>query len=328
MSKKVTIAIPVYKRLDYLVDALQSVAAQDYQNIEVIVSDNGENGTKVKELANAHYPRPYRFRQNPQTVPLPYHYNQLIEAATGDYFAFLDYDDMLTPNYVSDLVSILDSHPEVAVALSKVEIIDSSGKFLRMSSEQIPEFMTGPEFIRSWTNYGFESYSTVLGRTSYIKEDGGHPIIPGGTHTDDAILIKLCLRGSVAISQRCSFRWRYNPMSFGWSLKCASLAEDTRVYLKFLDRDSAMRRYAQKEPQQWREIRPYLSRIGWQTYHERWEGMYREQAPLFQWVRGAFAMPYIPEYYRLVRSALYYGVRERIMLAVKGVLSKARVYRR
>jgi len=201
MSKKVTIAIPVYKRLDYLVEALHSVAAQDYQNIEVIVSDNGENGTKVKELADTHYPRPYRFRQNPQTVPLPYHYNQLIEAATGDYFAFLDYDDMLSPNYVSDLVNVLDSHPEVAVALSRGEVVDSSGKFLRASSGKIPEFMTGPEFIRSWTEYGFESYSTVLGRTSYIKEDGGHPIIPGGTHTDDAILIKLCLRGSVAISQ-------------------------------------------------------------------------------------------------------------------------------
>ena len=35
MSKKATIAIPVYKRLDYLIDALRSVAMQDYPNIEL-----------------------------------------------------------------------------------------------------------------------------------------------------------------------------------------------------------------------------------------------------------------------------------------------------
>lgn len=326
MTKKVTIAIPVYKRLDYLIDALRSVAAQDYPNIELIVSDNGENGSKVKDLADTHYPRPYRFRQNPRTVPIPTHYNQLIEEATGHYFAFLDYDDMISPNYVSELVGILDSHPEVAVAIAREEMVDETGKFLRASSDQIPEFMTGPEFIRSWTAYGFESYSTVLGRTSYIKEDGGHPNIPGGTYTDDAILIKLCLRGSIAISQRCSFRWRISPVSFGWSLKCASLAEDTRRYLQFLNEDPAVLRYRKKDPSQWREIEPVLSRLGWQTYLERWDGMYRERAPLIRWVKGAFAMPYIPEYYRLVRSALWYGVRARLILRAKRALSQAKVY--
>ena len=321
MNRVVTIALPVYKRLDYLVDALQSVAAQDYQNIELIVSDNGENGTRVKDLAEQWYPRPFRFRQNPHTVPLPNHYNQLIEAATGDYFAFLDYDDMLSPNYVSELVRILESHPEVSVALAQEEVVDSSGRVLRVSSDRIPEFMTGPAFIRSWTNYGFESYSTVLGRTAYIKEDGGHPNIPGGTHTDDAILIKLCLRGSVAISQRCSFRWRYSDVSFGWSLKISSLADDTRIYLRFLNHDPAVLRYAQREPVQWKEIKPVLARLGWQTYLERWDGMYRERVPFFQWVKGAFAMPYIAEYYRLAGSALWYGVRAMFILTLKRLLS-------
>lgn len=317
MSKLVTIAVPVYKRLDYVVDALKSIAEQDYPNIELILSDNGENGTKVRELAEQYYPRPCRFRQNPRTVPLPQHYNQLIEAATGEYFAFLDYDDMLSPNYVSDLVRIMEARPDVAVALARVEVVDASGKFLRSSSDRIPEIMTGPDFIRTWTEYGFESYATVLGRTGYIKEDGGHPNIPGGTHTDDAILIKLCLRGAVAISQRSSFRWRYSPVSFGWSLKCASLAEDTRLYLKFLDEDPAIQRFAAKEPDQWAAIKPRLSRLGWQTYLERWQGMYQAQAPFLRWMQGGFAMPWIPEYYKGVGSTLRWGLHERAVRLAK-----------
>ena len=65
MSKLVTIGIPIYKRLTTLPQALQSVASQDYPDIELIVSDNGENGNKVKEIVEQCYPRPFRFRQNP-----------------------------------------------------------------------------------------------------------------------------------------------------------------------------------------------------------------------------------------------------------------------
>ena len=50
MTKLATIGIPVYKRLNTLSNALQSVAAQDYPHIELIVSDNGTNGTKVRDI--------------------------------------------------------------------------------------------------------------------------------------------------------------------------------------------------------------------------------------------------------------------------------------
>ncbi len=317
MTKLVTIALPVYKRLDYVVEALQSVAAQDYPNIELIVSDNGENGSQVRELAERYYPKPFRFRQNSHTVPLPVHYNQLIEAATGEYFAFLDYDDLISSNYVSDLVQVLDEHPEVAVALAREEIIDARGQVLRSSSGQVPEFLSGPDFLRSWTAYGYESYATVLGRTAYIKEDGGHPYFPGGTYTDDAILLKLCLRGSVAVSQRSLFRWRWSEISYGWSLKCASLADDTRRFLKFLAQDPAIQRYKLKEARQWHELEALLVRMAWQTYFERWAGLYRGRMPYATWVKAGFEMPYIPEYYSKVTETLWHETKGKCIAILK-----------
>ena len=66
VPKLVTIALPIYKRLEYLPHVLGIVAAQDYPDIELLVSDNGMNGTRVREIVEASYPRPYRFRQNPR----------------------------------------------------------------------------------------------------------------------------------------------------------------------------------------------------------------------------------------------------------------------
>ena len=77
MEKLVTIGIPIYKRLEYLPQVLNIVASQDYPNIDLLVSDNGMNGTIVPEIVTKYYPKQYRFRQNPSTVSVSIHYNQL-----------------------------------------------------------------------------------------------------------------------------------------------------------------------------------------------------------------------------------------------------------
>ena len=71
MRKLVTIGIPIYKRLEYLPNVLRVVEAQDYPEIDILVSDNGMNGTAVSDVVKKHCTRPYRFRQNSATVSGP-----------------------------------------------------------------------------------------------------------------------------------------------------------------------------------------------------------------------------------------------------------------
>ena len=317
MNKLVTIAIPVYKRLNTLPQALQSVAAQDYPNIELIVSDNGENGSKVKEIADQCYPDSYRFRQNPFTVNISAHYNQLLEEATGEYFVALDDDDSLSSNFVSELTRILDKNAQVVVGIAKQHVVDDAGRILRQSSDQVPEFLTGGEFIRSWTSYGYESYSTMFAKTSEMRRCRGFPDFPRGTHIDDALLIKLCLNGHVAFSTRCTANWRWVESSFGWSMECGQLAEDTRQFLKFLNCDPVIRAFAVREPGQWAEFNAILTRLSWSTYLGRWNSIYKEQLPLREWIKAGFALPFIPEYYWSVQGAFRYRL-------MRGFISQAK----
>ena len=317
MSKLVTIGIPIYKRLTTLPQALQSVASQDYPDIELIVSDNGENGNKVKEIVEQCYPRPFRFRQNPATVPISPHYNQLIEAATGEFCVILDDDDTLSQNFVTELVGLFDRHPQVTVAMAGQEVVDVSGNVLRRSSEQVPELLTGEEFIRTWNAYGFECYTAMMGRTAEMKRCGGYENFPRGTHSDDALLIKLCLAGSVAFGKRCTFRWRMAETSFGWSMKCEELAEDTRQFLSFLDSDPTVLAYASRKPESWAELKPGLMKMGWHTYYERWAGLYQGRLSFVQWIRAGFAMPFILDYYSAVRSTLWCESKAKVLDGVK-----------
>lgn len=316
----VTVVIPLYKRLSYLSGVLRSVEAQDYHDIELIVSDNGQNGDAIANIVGRSYSRPHRLRQTTVTVPIPAHYHQVLYEAKGTYFIWLCDDDLISRNFVSELVGILDRHHEVSVAIAREEVINSAGEILRSSSDQIPAFLSGEDFIRSWNAYKYENYATVLARTRDIKACGGFGEFPWGTASDDFLLTKLCLRGSVAFSQRCTFQYRWDEASFGFGLSSQKLAEDYRRLLISLATDPVILDYQSRNPVVWGELKQRIVRMTWREYRHRWETMYRKRLALFPWIRTAFAVPFPLEYYVAILPALWYGVKQALFDQAKGRL--------
>jgi len=319
MIPRVTIGIPIYRRLEFIPQALRVVLDQDYPEIECIVSDNGMNGSKVADLVARHYPRPYRFRQNPETVIVSEHFNQIVQEATGKYFILFQDDDDMSPNFVSDLVALLERHPSAAVAISRQEAIDPSGRVLRKSVEAVPELLSGEDFVSAWCRYlyRFETFATVVSRTDEIKACGGYPFFPTGNGIDDALLLKVCLGRAVALSSRCLFRKRTYESSMGFSCDYRALVQGSRRFLTFLESDPVLLQYANSHPDQYREVKGLIVKMIWQTNFDRWNTMYRERESSAEWVRSAFAMPFIPDYYRRVISTLGYALKASVLDKVK-----------
>jgi glycosyltransferase involved in cell wall biosynthesis len=307
MAKLVTIAIPVYKRLHYLPHVLDIVAAQDYPNIELLVSDNGMNGSTIPDIVNRSYPKPHKFRQNAATVNMSTHFNQLIQNASGEYLVILADDDEISSNYVSDLVGLLEKHPQVSVALSIQESIDETGNLISRSKDTVPEIMSGPDFVRSiWgtRDYGFRSLSTFMAKTQQLRANGGWPIFRVAQGDEDALIVKLCLDNFIAFSTRSTFRKRYDDSTDQGSLPILELAKGVRDFLRFFDTDPKIMSYAAAHPTVWAESKRHLVTNAWRTYYFRWAGMYKRRMPPAQWVMAAFALPLIPNYYKAVARTL------------------------
>lgn len=327
IPKLVTIALPIYKRLDYLPHILEILAAQDYPDIELLVSDNGMNGTRVRELVEAHYSRPYRFRQNPATVDISRHFNQLVAEAAGEYLVMLCDDDEISSNYVSELVGSLERHPEAAVALARQEMFNKDGTIVRKSNENMPDALSGTDFIAAtWHDYAFgmEMVGTFLVRTEKLRACGGYPDFCRGTGIDNALLVKLILNSGIALNSRCAFRWRLDDVSYGWSVSAAELALACREFLDFLETDPIIRNYALAHPDQWQQSKQQLVRMTWVTYFGRWNNIYRERLPWLPWVRAAFAMPWIADYYQQVASMLIHSSKASIKSRLKRVFTETR----
>ena len=319
MSKTVTVCIPVYKRLNYLSQALQSVAAQDYSKIELLVSDNGQNGEKVPALVKQWYGRPFRFRQNATSVDCSSHYNQLIHEASGEYVLIFGDDDEITPTLVSDLVQLLDQYPDVPVAIPRQEKMDEAGHTLRSSSDQVPELLSGEEFIRGWClyTYRFQTLSTVLFRTTEVRKAGGFPIMPNANGDEDILMVKLSLGRSVAFGNRSCVRKREHEASLGLACDYGELIAASTLFRKIIDCDPIIQQYARQQPAKWKEVRGLLFKMSWETCFYRWRDMYQFRMSPSRWILVAFTMPYIPDYYSRVIAVIRETLRNAILVRAK-----------
>ena len=89
---KVSIVIPVYNGSDYLDKAIQSALNQSYQNVEIIVVNDGSNdGGKTAEIAGS-YGDKIRYIEK-ENGGVSSALNRGIEAMTGEYFSWLSHDD-------------------------------------------------------------------------------------------------------------------------------------------------------------------------------------------------------------------------------------------
>ncbi|WP_313054992.1 glycosyltransferase [Pseudomonas lopnurensis] len=123
--------MPAYKA-NYLEVALESVLAQTYRPLELVVCDDCR-GDEVREIVERFVKRAdfdVRYYRNPKRL---YEINNLarcIELASGEYIKFLYDDDLLQPECVASLLELMQSDPDISLASSRRRRIDAEGRGL------------------------------------------------------------------------------------------------------------------------------------------------------------------------------------------------------
>lgn len=125
---KVSILIPTRDRREYLEQSLLSARLQTYDDLEILVSDDGSTDGSADYLRRIAHDDP-RVRLS-TTNPTPgafQNIRHLVQEATGDAVTVLGDDDLLEPEYVTRLATgLLD--PSVSTAFCRHDVIDSAGR--------------------------------------------------------------------------------------------------------------------------------------------------------------------------------------------------------
>lgn len=126
----ISVIITAYNRPEYLAKTIESIVNQTYENIEVLVIDDGsklENARKIKKLAESFQKCTYYHKENSGQ---PDSRNYGIKRAKGIYIAFCDDDDFWALNKLERQVKFLEENKEYGVVGGCVEYINEKGIML------------------------------------------------------------------------------------------------------------------------------------------------------------------------------------------------------
>jgi len=135
----VTIICVCYNQARFVTEALDSVIAQTYQPIELIVIDDGstDGSTKVIKQWIALHPETMLVL-NGTNIGYCKTFNKAAALAKGKYLIDLAADDIVLPNRVEVGVKALESTPQAGVTFSDAEHIDEAGIKISLHSDRFP----------------------------------------------------------------------------------------------------------------------------------------------------------------------------------------------
>jgi glycosyltransferase involved in cell wall biosynthesis len=123
MNPPISVMIGVFNAAPYLGEAIESVLAQDYEPIELIVVDDGSTDGSGDVAGGFPGVRVYR-QENAGNGAAR---NRAVEEATGAFYAFLDADDRFTAGKLSLQKAALDADPEIDMVFGHVREFLSPG---------------------------------------------------------------------------------------------------------------------------------------------------------------------------------------------------------
>ena len=211
-NPRVSIGLPVHNGENYLREALDSILIQDYQDFELIVSDNASSDHTpdiIQEYAKREERiRSYRFDRN---VGAAANFNRVFELARGEYFKWAAHDDLILPTFINKAVTALDRDPAIALCFCGVQVIDRDGRPTGMLF-QPPDQAAAPspsERFRALVLNDLECHEVFgLIRTSVLRRTG---LIRPFVASDRTLRAELGLLGSFHYLPEYLFLSRDHP---------------------------------------------------------------------------------------------------------------------
>lgn len=129
-APKISIVVPLYKTPEkYLKKLVGSVQEQTYPNWELCLSDGSGADSPLKEILREMSEKDPRIKviSNDRQLQISENTNRAIEAASGEFIAFADHDDELTPHALFACVKALNEHPGTRVLYSDEDKMSMDG---------------------------------------------------------------------------------------------------------------------------------------------------------------------------------------------------------
>lgn len=274
----VSIIVPVYQVKEYIGECVESLLAQTYTNLEILLVDDGSTDGSG-ELCDEYAAKDSRVQvihqenQGPSVAR-----NQGLDYAKGEYVAFVDSDDAVVPDFIETLFGILNKYQADIAACAYMncgadDLMRIGEGMLYIDNNENKEIcMTSKQMLRQWHGR-YKKWETVAWNKLYRKSilDGENGVtairFPVGRKLEDVLTSHLMVANAsrVVMTTRKLYLYRTTPNSRAYQSRMAELMEENL-------RAQRERMAFFKERRYWRA---YLNLFIGYTLHLGWFGWKR-----------------------------------------------------
>lgn len=212
MNDKISVIVPMYNVEKYIAKCLESVMGQTYENIEIIVIDDGSTDGSL-DICNSYAQKDSRLtvvHQDNKGVSAAR--NKGLELATGDYIGFVDSDDYLEPEMYSILMNLMKEN-DAEITACAYRKVSPDGTYDRDFGDDTINVYEGTDMFRAYiTN---PSVSPAVGTKLYKREIfDGIRFIEGIIYEDKDVISRTFIKCQKGVFiNKSLYNYRTNPDS-------------------------------------------------------------------------------------------------------------------
>lgn len=199
----VSIIMPSWNTGRFIAESIQSVIDQTYQNWELLIVDDCSTDKTDEVVANFHDER-VKYFKNEKNSGAALTRNRAIREARGEWIAFLDSDDLWTPEKLEKMIAFMTGNNYSFAYHEYVKIGEES--------QPLNIYVSGPEVIskRKMYNYGYPGCLTFM---YSAKKMGLIQIKDIKKNNDYAILLQLCKKDNCYLLKENMAKYRIRNKS-------------------------------------------------------------------------------------------------------------------
>lgn len=129
----ISVAIITYNQKEFLQQCIESILAQDYPHLEIVIADDASSDGTPEMLRryDEQYPDLFRLVLSEQNRGITCNANCAFHACTGKYIAWMGGDDLMLPGKLKKQVVFMEQHPDCVISYHNLDVFESqTGKSL------------------------------------------------------------------------------------------------------------------------------------------------------------------------------------------------------
>jgi glycosyltransferase involved in cell wall biosynthesis len=171
-NRLVSIVLPVYNGERYLAQAIDSCVEQTYENLEIIVVDDGSKDGSV-HMATSYADKRIKVICHKRNQKLPAALNTGFRHSSGAYLTWTSHDNYFEPSAIAQMVEVLEEKHDVDFVFADDYWIDEEGQIIQVEKNGPVERLPESSCLGGCFLYRRKVYETVgsYDEATFLAED-------------------------------------------------------------------------------------------------------------------------------------------------------------